>query len=82
MDLQMSFECHMIIFLNIINPTNLTDLSDLTIDFGETSTTDFTCVRYVYEIIFQFHTGVQYILQQGSFYIFSIFRAFYNIFCE
>ena len=38
MDWQISFECHMPILLNILNPTNLTDLSDLTSDFRENST--------------------------------------------
>ena len=31
------FQSHMLIFLNVINPTNLTNLSDLTSKFRETS---------------------------------------------
>ena len=31
------FESHMLIFLNVMNPTNLTDLSDPTSEFTETS---------------------------------------------
>ena len=43
------FESHMLIFLNVINPTNLTDLSDLTSEFRETSiVTDPTCVMFEY----------------------------------